>query len=235
MTTHKGTSAEAIGTYSRREYLVAGTMGAAAIVAGLTSMRSSLASAGDTQPLDSLIPAEVGRWKLSAQGDARIPMGEQLEDGTYDDVVTRYYTHPSNRIIILLVAYSHAQNGNIQIHRPEACYPAAGYDLSGRDRIELRGGGAVIPALLLTASAPKRTEQILYWSRIGNVFPTSSAGQRWATLRQTLSGTSPDGILVRLSTIDSDRPAALATLKNFAAELLSSGNPRFARLLNGRV
>jgi EpsI family protein len=135
---------------------------------------------------------------------------------------------------MLLVAFGGVQSGNAQLHRPEVCYPAAGFDLDGWQDLALPLSGRGVSARAVTASAPGRIEQILYWTRIGRDFPTSSLAQRWSILRHSLRGSLPDGTLVRISTIDPDRGRALKSLRTFAASLLQSGTPQLRELLVGK-
>jgi EpsI family protein len=120
------------------------------------------------------------------------------------------------------------------VHRPELCYPAAGFDILERDILALKvPGRPPLPARNLTAGAPGRTEQILYWTRIGQEFPVSGMEQRWSVLRQTVSSGLPDGVLARFSTIDAERAPAVATLRNFAVELMKASSPALRQVLWG--
>jgi EpsI family protein len=135
---------------------------------------------------------------------------------------------------MLLVAYSRLQAGETGIHRPEVCYPAAGFRLRRWPDLPLVLPGMRITAPTFTAFAPERIEQMLYWSRIGRDFPTSSLSQRWTMLKQAVQGSLPDGVLVRMSTIQPDRAAGLRSLEQFARELLGGASPALSALLTGR-
>jgi EpsI family protein len=225
--------AEHVRPVTRREFLVAGALASGAILSGAIAYRTRDAAAAVDVSLQELVPAQLGDWKQSAKGDALIPTGEQLEDETYDEVLTRYYSDPAGNLIMFLMAYGSAQSGNIQLHRPEACYPAAGFRLLNEQGIDLPGDSTKIPSRALTARAPGRTEQILYWSRVGGSFPTGSASQRWAVLRQSLDGSPPDGVLVRMSALHPTLEGALPTLRSFAGALLASPVPQLRTALLG--
>ena len=79
-----------------------------------------------------------------------------------------------------------------------------------------------LPARVLTAANADRTDQILYWTRIGEAFPDSGREQRLAKLRLQLRGIIPDGVLVRFSNITRDRVAGLALNARFARALLAA-------------
>jgi EpsI family protein len=204
---------------SRRDLLVAGAFGATALASGLASFRGkdSLLAA----PVDELIPARIGEWTDAPSANILIPRGDTEEMEIYDQLLTRVYTNPASAPVMLLVAYGSGQAGTTQLHRPEICYPAAGFALQGRGTLQLPlSAGEAIRAPTLTATAPGRVEQILYWSRVGRDFPTDMAEQRWSLLRHTTVGQVPDGALVRMSMIAPDFRTAMPKLLAFARALL---------------
>jgi EpsI family protein len=172
-------------------------------------------------PVADLVPARLGQWAVDPSANILIPRGDTGELEIYDQLLTRVYASASAAPVMLLVAFGSSQAGTTQLHRPEVCYPAAGFTLQERGRLALPlPGGSSLRARSLTASAPGRIEQILYWSRVGRDFPTTMAEQRWSLLRQTLRGQVPDGALVRMSMIAPDHRAALPLLLSFARSLL---------------
>ena len=221
---------------SRRELLVGGTLACAAVAAGALRLNSDAGASTGRPPLEQLIPSRIGQWVREPFADVLIPQGEAQEDRTYDDLFTGYYAASGGGGgIMLLVAYGSAQVGDTELHRPEVCYPAAGFQLERWPDVVLRMPGQRVRAAVMTARAPDRTEQMLYWSRIGGDFPTSSLSQRWAILRQSLRGAVPDGVLVRMSTIGSDRAAGVQTLETFAGEMVATGGPVLRQMLVGRA
>lgn len=220
------------GPVSRRDFVIGSAFaGTALLCAGVSPGRSRLVS---RRTLDGLVPDRVGPWTASNYEPVVIPRGEELEGAIYDSVITRYYLSNSALPVMLLIAYGSAQTGETLLHRPEVCYVAAGFRIRSWPNVMLRTSEARIPARLLTATAPGRTDQILYWTRVGREFPTTSVEQRWSTLRQTLTGSIPDGVLVRISVDDEDREAALQTMRAFTSDLLSS-NRKLQELLEGRA
>lgn len=219
----------------RREFLVAGALAATAVLTPVLTPGRTSGLAREGQSLDSLVPAQIGSWAQSGLEGVLIPKAEKAEDRAYDDYIARYYTSSTAAPVVLLIAYGSAQTGNTQLHRPEVCYPAAGFKLRKWPDLSLALPNTVpIAARSMTALATGRVEQILYWSRVGREFPTSSAAQRWSTFRQTLEGKVPDGVLVRMSTMNEDRDRALEVLQKFAASLLTAGGTEMRLFLTGR-
>ena len=219
---------------SRRDFLVAAALGSAAVTAGLLSWRSNAATTHLEGELDKVVPDQIGEWKRSPAERVLIPTADSPAGEIYNDLLTRYYANGAGDMIMFLAAYGNAQSGDAQLHRPEVCYPAAGFALSQSRPMSVQSAGLpTVEARVITASMPGRIEQILYWSRIGNEFPTNAGAQRWAAFRQSFEAAAPDGALIRISMISADQASALTHLNNFALALLSSPDQKLRRLLTG--
>lgn len=203
--------------------------------AAVARQPKATATAVKKDALDKMIPLRVGDWEYRDASGIVLPPPDALSDALYSGLVTRSYAAPNRAPIMLLIAYSNVQDGMLQVHRPEVCYPAGGYRLSPT-RVEAvpNGVGGVIPANVFSADGVSRTEQILYWTRIGSRFPTSWVDQRMAVVRANLEGLIPDGMLVRISTLAPDMNAAQADLTAFAAQLVQAASPTARRLILGQ-
>lgn len=218
---------------SRREMLVGGALACTALAGAALRGRSSSGQAAARPLLEHLVPGRIGEWTRQPFSDVLIPRGDTVEDRTYDDLFTGYYASAGAGGVMLLIAYGSAQVGDTELHRPEVCYPAAGFRLTRWPDVTLRFPGQAVRSAVITAVAPERVEQMLYWSRIGGDFPTTSLQQHVSILRQTLRGALPDGVLVRMSTIDGERQDGLATLERFAGAMVASASPTLRTMLVG--
>ena len=223
------------GLTTRRDLLAGGLLAAGAIAAEALRVGSVRAPMVSGNRLEQLVPARIGGWARAPFAGAAVPTAETDQQRSYDAVLTRFYAGGSGPGIMLLIAYSAVQAGETALHRPEACYPAFGFQLERRPDLRLRLPHLSLTASSMTATASGRVEQLLYWSRIGALFPTTPIDQRWAALRQGVAGRVPDGVLVRMSMIGTDHPGAMRTLQHFAARLLADGGPRLSALLTGRA
>ena len=126
---------------------------------------------------------------------------------------------------MLLMAQNAKQTGVLQVHRPEVCYPAGGFELSPIIEHAIRLGLGVLQTNTLVASGGGVTECVLYWTRVGDSQPLSWAQQRIDVARQNLRGIVPDAVIVRVSIRQSDLEGAQKILDEFVRELLGAIPP----------
>lgn len=218
---------------SRRDLLIGGGALAAAGIALARMPHHPMMSIGKDQ-LDKIVPLRVGPWSYETASGLVLPPPDQLARLLYDQQVTRTYSAPEDLPVMLLMAYGSSQGGMLQIHRPEICYPASGFRLTETRVTEISlGGGHAVASRSFTGSSDTRTEQVLYWTRIGDMLATSWRGQRVAVIRNNLAGRIPDGLLVRLSTVADDAAQGQETLKRFARLMLTAMPLNTRRMLIG--
>ena len=173
------------------------------------------------EKLEHLVPKSIGRWNFVAASGLVVPPDDQLSKALYSQMLTRVYWDGENPVM-LLVAQSGSQTGFLQIHRPETCYTAGGYQITPVSPHPIQIGSKILPANSMEASAGGPTEHVIYWTRIGNELPKSWKQQRLAVAKQNLEGIIPDAILVRVSAVDQDGDAARARIDNFIRAMLDS-------------
>jgi EpsI family protein len=207
-----------------------GTAGLAYAASALNRPRPLVAGG-----LGPVIPEAAGQWRSIGTAGLVLPPEGELSRSTYDEVLTRVYARDGAPPIMLVMAYGGNQSGNMQLHRPEACYPAAGFVLGEPRNVTIQAAPQfAIGARAIEAVAPSRTEQILYWTRIGTSFPLTPSGQRWSVIRDNLRGTVPDGVLVRVSAIMPDAEEAVPLLTGFIRSLIAAAPAEGRRLMIGR-
>ena len=183
--------------------------------------------------LEKVLPTKIGRWSFVSTSGLVIPPEDQLARALYSQLLTRVYADPSGAAVMLLIAQSPTQSGILQIHRPEFCYTAGGYQLSPSSPHMIELPGRALPALSISATRESRTEQIVYWTRIGNHLPMSWTQQRLAVATDNLRGLVPDAVMVRVSSYGSDKAATLIQVDDFIRTLMSSVSPQLQRVLIG--
>lgn len=219
---------------SRRNMILGGTLLAASAVGYVRQPKPVNKPMAD-DALEKLIPTRVGDWQFLTSSGLVMPPPDELSQTLYDQVFTRIYTAPGKPSIALLIAYSSVQNGLLQLHRPEICYPAAGFRLSDTVRTPLRlPNGEEIHTRAFTAKSAQRSEYVFYWTRLGEYLPDSWLDQRIAVVKANLKGQIPDGILVRASVLADADARAKDDLRRFMEDLLVDLSPAGRRLLVGQ-
>ncbi|MEG3174719.1 EpsI family protein [Sphingomonas sp. RB3P16] len=170
--------------------------------------------------LGKLIPTQIGPWRFATSDGVVVPGEEGPVDG-YDQVVTRVYEASGLPSVMLLMAYGSTQGGSLQLHRPETCYPGQGFKLTSFSDVDLHPApDESIAARTFTASRDDRIERLIYWTRIAESFPRSTAQEYRAIIGSVLHGIVPDGILVRLSSVGTNIRASDEALAKFAAAMI---------------
>lgn len=218
---------------SRRNVVAGGLMLAAAGIAYARTPTSKVARI-KKGAIDASLPKAVEGWRFESSSGLVLPPPDSLSDRLYDEIATRVYVGENLPPVMLLIAYSNVQDGMLQVHRPETCYPVGGFALSDSRIVDLNVGAArPIPCRFFTASGVSRTEQVLYWTRIGSEIPGRWVDQRMAVVRANIRGEVPDGILVRLSVVGSDAATAVPLLEKFTTDLVRQLPPATRKLFLG--
>ncbi|NWG46214.1 MAG: EpsI family protein [Alphaproteobacteria bacterium] len=211
--------------------LMLGALGATAAI----TPQSRALSADRVAALGEMLPMAFGDWRQAEDLTVVLPdpRVQRMVETLYTETVARTYENAEGRQIMLVLAYGEDQSAQLQLHRPETCYRAQGFTVRETGRPALAIGGGVLPVKQLLTERPLRREPVTYWMRVGGSVVTGVADRQWAKLSAGLSGTVPDGILVRVSSLSSDADQAFALQADFIRELLLALDPAGRRLLLG--
>lgn len=174
--------------------------------------------------LDEMVPRQFGEWhELSGQGVQVVnPQTKELLDKLYSQVLTRTYVNASGYRIMLSMAYGDDQRGNLQAHKPEVCYPAQGFAVHSNEQSQLLTPFGAIAVRRLDTSLGPRKEPVTYWFTVGDTAVKSKLQQRIIEIKLGLTGQIPDGLLVRISSIDDSPSHAYSAQGTFASAMLSA-------------
>lgn len=216
----------------RRELIFAGGCAAALVAAEALRPRDTLVLMPNGSKLATVVPTQLGAWRLGQGGDIVLPQTPgSLASRLYSDQLARSYSRatPAAEDVMLLAAYGAAQSDILQLHRPEVCYPAIGFSIAMRRLTALSlGNGVSLPAVMLTATAGDRIEDIIYWTRLGEKLPQTAGEQRWARLDNAMHGFVADGVLVRASATRTGDQPLFPIVADFL-RALALGTPRRGR------
>ncbi len=184
--------------------------------------------------LESTVPSQLGQWR-------QVPTTNQVIDPTqkttllriYDQTLARTYENPQGYRIMLSMAYGGNQRDELELHKPEVCYVAQGFILNERSKTQLQLEGHTIPVTRLNLNQGNRIEPVTYWATVGNTVVNSGYTKKIVEIRYGLLGQIPDGVLVRISSIDGDKNSAYKIHQQFAEEMLAALPPTIKNKLLG--
>lgn len=214
---------------TRRELLVGSLFLTAAGVTAARMPDKPLDYLGDNK-LEGIVPKAIGRWKFVSASGLVVPTEDQFALTLYSQQLTRVYWDGVGAPIMLLIAAGNKQTGFLQVHRPEFCYTAAGYELGEAQPQSLQiGGGRAIVANKLLATREGESEWMLFWTRVGTQIPTSWTKQRLAIAADNLKQIIPDAMLVRASIVMPNGNEAERILGEFIESMIASVSPSLRR------
>lgn len=194
-----------------------------------------IADAAPPVDLESLIPAAFGDWKEDLLRGPQIvdPQQQQMIDKIYSKTLQRTYVNSEGYRVMLSVAYGSNQSDSMQVHKPEVCYPAQGFILHEKRNDQLVTSFGAMPVTRVRASQGARNEPITYWTTVGERVVESGMHKKIVEMGYGLSGKIPDGMLIRVSSIDSETNRGYAIQARFVDQLLSAAEPQHRIRLTG--
>lgn len=185
--------------------------------------------------LDTLLPPQFDGWRIDPGSVAFVRAADRrgAQVRLYDQVLERTYLGPDGARVMLSIAYGADQSSDMQLHRPEVCYRAGGFEVGSAQAGRLALGAQGLPVTRLVARLPGRPEPITYWAVVGGQADAGrrpSLLERLARLREPRRG---DGLLVRISSIEADAEAAWRRQAAFATALLRAVAPATRERLVG--
>jgi EpsI family protein len=218
-----------------RNLLLLALMLAASGMAVALRPTQKLAEQGPKIDLEAMIPRAFGEWREEKQSSAQIvdPQTKELIDKIYSQTVARTYVNNNGYRIMLSIAYGGDQSDVMQVHKPEVCYPAQGFTLNSKQVGILAVGNGSIPVTRILTTLGQRTEPVTYWVTIGEQVVQGGVNKKLVEMSYGLSGKIPDGMLVRLSSIDGNDANAFRLHQAFAEQLLSDVEPGVRLRLSG--
>lgn len=185
-----------------------------------------VADSGPKIDLEVLIPKSFGDWKIDETIVPLIanPEQEAMLNKIYNQTLTRTYINPKGERIMLSIAYGGDQSDTMAVHKPEVCYPAQGFQIlkspvTGTFATE---EGGSIPVKRLVATQGSRVEPITYWTTVGDKVAVSGLKWKIQQMKYGLTGQIPDGLLFRISSIQSDEAKAYQVQDAFTHDLLKA-------------
>jgi EpsI family protein len=210
---------------NRRDALVGAACLAAACASYALTPRRRVTLLGADRKLEDVVPRAFGDWTSQDVTDLVAPKIEgSLISRLYNQTVGRIYTSGRTGVqVMTLLAHGDTQTDDLQLHRPESCYPAFGFSIKSSvvTNFEILGP-VTVPSRHLVAEAPDRRETIVYWSRLGEFLPVDRKEQQLDRMATAIRGNIADGLLTRFSIVGADSDGAFKALEDFIPQLVRS-------------
>lgn len=216
-----------------RPFFTAGLMAALMLVAAALAIvlkpTRHLADRQAPIELERMVPKDFGDWHIDPTV-VPIKVSPDVQaslDRIYNQVIDRSYVNSKGQRIMLSIAYGGDQGGDgTQVHRPEFCYTAQGFRLTMNVVGDLLTQYGTLPVRRLVAVQGRRNEPITYWITVGDKATLPGVSRKLAQIAYGLTGKVPDGMLIRVSSIDQDEKNAHRLQADFIKEMLSVMNPQ---------
>ena len=176
--------------------------------------------------LDSF-PLAIGHWQGS-----EMPIDSETRQAlNVDSLLSRRYTHlESGSRVDVLVEYRKYGRRDF-VHRPEMCYPAAGWEITRKGRMTLPYARKTTEAVRIVASKEGAEELVVYWFASGVRTEADFARQQLLMALDRLRTQKYGWAFIRLNTpIYSTQEEADAVVRAF----LRSASGPLAAVLTGR-
>ncbi|HEY8036697.1 MAG TPA: EpsI family protein [Methylobacter sp.] len=184
--------------------------------------------------LATLFPKQFGHWR---EDDSQVyslvsPVRQSLINKLYSQVLSRAYIDDEGKRIMLSIAYGSDQSDMMQVHKPEVCYSAQGFQILKSTAGIFNTGFGTVQVKRLLAVQGARVESVIYWITIGDTMTINSRQWKLAQLKYGLTGKVPDGMVFRISSLG-DEAAAYSAQEDFIKALLKVLSPENRKRLIG--
>jgi EpsI family protein len=189
----------------------------------------------DRLDLEHLFAKQFGAWRLDEINGAFVRPTKTLTYRMYDQVLERTYVNNAGQRVMLSVAFGSEQSSSLQLHRPEICYRANGFEVREVVPGTTQAAGQKWAVTRLVATMPDRSEPVTYWTVLGGEVVQDAQSFRWRQWHFALRRELIDGLLVRVSSIEPPTPAAFALHDAFIAAIVKAMAPTQRDQVIGRL
>jgi EpsI family protein len=218
-----------------RNFVLLGFMLAASGMTLALHPTQKISDQGPVIDLTEMIPRSFGEWHEEENKSVQIidPQQKEMIDKIYTQTLSRTYRNVKGYRIMLSIAYGDDQRDGMAMHYPEVCYPAQGFVLQDKQTGLLNTERGPIPVTRILTNLGQRTEPVTYWTTVGNQVFQGGIQKKIAEMRYGLDGKIPDGMLIRVSSIDAKKSDAYEMQNQFVTQMLSALSPEFRGKLEG--
>lgn len=204
-----------------RNLIVAILMFAASGAAMALRPTHRIADEGPAVDLETMIPRQFGEWRDEPQQNVQIvnPQQQETLNRIYTQTLSRTYVNGRGERIMLSIAYGADQSDAKQLHYPEVCYPAQGFQVVSTEFGTVKTDFGDIRVTRILTTMGSRSEPLTYWTTVGNKVVMGGKETKLEQLKYGFKGQIPDGLLFRVSSITTDIDAGYSAQQNFIREI----------------
>lgn len=189
-------------------------------------------------PLEEIVPKSFKDWQVDPHVAplAIDPSLEKTLSEIYSQTLTRTYVNSRGQRVMLSIAYGANQSRDLQLHRPEVCYAAQGFQIGQitKEQFPIASVGTVQSKTLVAVNGG-RVEPITYWMRVGDRLVVTGLEQMLTRYEYGLKGYIPDGLLFRVSNISGDRAESQRLQADFVGDLYQAIAVQNRPFIFGRI
>jgi EpsI family protein len=188
--------------------------------------------------LEQDVPNAFGPWLAEDTSIGVVnPQAQEVLDRIYTQVLARSYVNAqTGQRIMLSIAYGADQRRRegTQLHQPEICYPAQGFQIEANKATSIQLQGGAIPVRRLETNLGRvRHEMVTYWTMTGDVAVATAIDRKYTEFKYGMSGLVPDGLLFRVSSIGPIPENEYAGQVEFLRDLILGLQPKIRMQLTG--
>ncbi len=219
----------------RTGIVLAALMFAASALAYALRPTIRLADLEPREKIETLLPQQFGEWRSVPTAHVVLadPRMTETLSRIYTETVSRTYIDTRGRQIMLSIAYGADQRDGMEMHYPEICYPAQGFQTHAVSKGQLETPFGTIEVKRLEMVLGQRHEPVTYWTMIGEHATLGGTGKKLSEMRYSLNGIIPDGLLFRVSSLGRESAAAYRDHEEFIGALFAALTPEARKRLAG--
>lgn len=205
-----------------RNVMLMALMMLASVLAFVFYPTHRIADDGPPMDLETMIPKQFSDWHEQPQQTAQIinPQQKEMIAKFYTQTISRTYVNNNGEAIMLTIAYGADQSDAKQLHYPEVCYPAQGFQVVSNEVGTLKTDFGDIRVRRLLTVLGNRSEPLTYWTTVGDQVVVGGKETKLTQLHYGFKGQIPDGLLFRVSSITSDVQDGYSTQQEFVSSLV---------------
>jgi EpsI family protein len=174
--------------------------------------------------INEQVPEAFGQWRVLKEEVAYYAdSGQQaLLQVLYSELLERTYVNKAGDRVMLTIAYGTDQRDGFNLHQPEVCYPAQGFQVVYQRKEDFDLLGRKVLGKRMVAQFQDRVEPISYWTMIGEQSFRGGLDKKLTEMRYGIQGLIVDGLLIRISSIDANKEKAFMLHDAFMQDFLTA-------------